>query len=94
MDKFRTNPTLKLELKLLRFTFQENSISGKLTALRDKMVGARPLNPEDANFLREHFAHNTAMAADFQRLLDLVASFLLKTMESNTGAFAQKSFME
>ena len=58
------------------------------------MSGARPLNPDDANFLREHFSHNSAMAADFQRLLDLVASFLIKTMETNTGGFAQKSFME
>ncbi|CAD7944987.1 unnamed protein product [Amoebophrya sp. A25] len=96
VDKFQSKRMLQLELKVVRFTFQDMGSLGNLSALKSKLtaLGAggatgalqgKPLSQEDQTLLRDHFANNRSLAELFQRHLDLVAGFILKIFDA-TGS--------
>lgn len=80
LDLFRSVPTLQLEIKMVRFTFQESGSLKAVSDLRNKII-SKPLNPDDSAILREHFTNNMSMADSFQRQIDLVIGFLTKTLD-------------
>ncbi|CAD7957434.1 unnamed protein product [Amoebophrya sp. A120] len=96
VETFQSKRKVNLELKLVRFTFQDaNKFRSNLTALKARVASLKsvsslkPLSPEDTTLLRDHFGNNPQFAEAFQRNLDLVANLLLKTLDvssSSSGA--------
>jgi len=56
-----------------------------LLDLKNK-INAKPLNPDDAAILREHFDTQQSYGESFRRQIDLVAGFLTKTLINMEGA--------
>jgi hypothetical protein len=80
LDYFREIPTLTLELKVIRFEFQDtNQQKGQVDSLRKRLV-TKPIAVDDVDSLKSHFQNNKGLADEFKRTVDLVVSFVSRTL--------------